>query len=77
MIETLNFLSDRLLDMLQVMNLQHSIFLLGVLGLLTLLKSHDARILYLITLITLAKLLLPPFMIWTPPILPDNAGLTN
>ena len=77
MIETLNFLSDRLLDMLQVMNLQHSIFLLGVLGLLTLLKGHDARILYLITLIALAKLLLPPFMIWTPSFSPDNAGLTK
>jgi len=77
MIETLNFLSYRLLDMLQVMNLQHSIYLLVVLGLLTLLKGHDARILYLITLIALAKLLLPPFLIWTPSPLPENAALTK
>ena len=77
MIETLNFLSHRLLDILQVMNLQHSFFLLVVLGLLTLLKGHDARILYLITLIALAKLLLPPVLIWTPPLLPDNAVLTE
>ncbi len=77
MIETFNFLCDRLLDILQVMNLQHSVFLLSVLALLTLLKDHDARILYLITLIALAKLLLPPFLLWTPAFMPDNAMLAK